>query len=92
MTASQVARVLIRVGGAMMALVLPAMERVQKRIVYHPSDRVARGRYRIAPDVGPDFLRPNTIVLARLLMPSAHSQRSYLPSGVPILKRAAVVA
>jgi hypothetical protein len=57
MTASQVARVLIRVGGAMMALVLPAMERVQKRIV-DPSDRVARGRYRIAPDVGPRLPAP----------------------------------
>jgi conjugative transfer signal peptidase TraF len=85
---------LVCMGGALVALVLPAMEQVRTRIVYNPSDSVARGWYRIAPVVGPDSLRVGMIVLARLPdgVATFAAQRGYLPSGVPILKRIAAVA
>lgn len=85
---------LVCMGVALAALVLPAMEQVRTRIVYNPSDSVARGWYRIAPDVGPDSLRVGTIVLARLPdgVAALAAQRGYLPSGVPILKRIGAVA
>lgn len=85
---------LVCMGAALVALVLPAMEQVRTRIVYNPSDSVARGWYLIAPDVDPDSLPVGTIVLARLPDGVAifASQRGYLPSGIPILKRIGAVA
>lgn len=85
---------LVCMGMAVVALVLPATERVRTRIVYNPSDSVARGWYRIAPDVELDSLRVGTIVLARLPdgLAAFAAQRGYLPSGVPILKRIGAVA
>ncbi|MGJ7491422.1 S26 family signal peptidase [Variovorax sp. ZT4R33] len=81
-------------GVAVVALFLPAIEQVRKRIVYNPSDSVARGWYRITPDVGPDSLRVGSIVLVQLPTDVAAfaAQRDYLPDGVPILKRIGAVA
>ncbi len=71
------------------ALLVPTLLHVQARVVYNPSDSVARGWYRIDPDVGPDSLRVGSIVLAQLpdRVAAFAAQRGYLPSGVPILKR-----
>ena len=85
---------LVCMGVAVAALVLPAMERVRTRIVYNPSDSVARGWYRIAPVAGTDSLRVDSIVLARLpdSVAAFAAQRGYLPDGLPILKRIGAVA
>jgi len=76
------------------ALLVPTLWHVQARVVYNPSDSVARGWYRIHPDVGPDSLRVDSIVLARLpdSVAAFAAQRGYLPSGVPILKRIGAIA
>lgn len=81
-------------GAAVVTLVLPAMEQVRTRIVYNPSDSVARGWYRITSGVGTDPLRIGSIVLARLPDGAAAfaAQRGYLPAGVPILKRIGALA
>jgi len=67
------------------ALCTPTVVQIHARLVYNPTDSVARGWYWIGPPVA---LRVGSIVLVRL--PSAvaalASQRGYLPKGVPILK------
>ena len=85
---------LVCMGVALMALVAPVIWQARTRIVYNPSDSVARGWYRTAPDVGPDSLRVGTIVLARLpgSVAAFAAQRGYLPGGVPILKRIGAIA
>lgn len=81
-------------GTALMALLAPAVLQHPTRIVYNPSDSVARGWYRIAPVVGTASLPVGSIVLARLPADVAAfaAQRGYLPAGVPILKRIGAVA
>lgn len=76
------------------ALIAPTLWRVQARVVYNPSDSVARGWYRITPDVGSDALHVGSIVLARLpgSVAALAAQRGYLPSRLPILKRVGAVA
>lgn len=82
------------IGFGLAALIAPTLLHVQARVVYNPSDSVARGWYRITPDVGPDSLRVGSIVLARLpdSVAAFAAQRGYLPSDVPILKRIGAVA
>ena len=53
-------------GITLMAVLVPAVWRLPTRIVYNPSDSVARGWYRIAPVVGTDALHVGSIVLAWL--------------------------
>lgn len=76
---------------SLVALGAPAVVQMQARLVYNPTDSVARGWYWIGPS---DALHVGSIVLVRL--PSAVaalvSQRGYLPEGVPILKRIGAVA
>jgi len=76
------------------ALIAPTLWRVQACVVYNPSDSVARGRYRVTLQVGPDALHVGNIVLARILESVAAfaAQRGYLPDGVPILKRIGALA
>jgi conjugative transfer signal peptidase TraF len=76
------------------ALCTPAWVPVPTRIVYNPSDSVARGWYRIGPVAGTGSLHVGSIVLARLpdSVAAFAAQRGYLPAGVPILKRIGAVA
>jgi conjugative transfer signal peptidase TraF len=85
---------LVCMGVAVVALVMPTLWLVQARIVYNPSDSVARGWYRIDPAVSSHSLRVGSIVLARLPADTAAfaAQRGYLPAGVPILKRIGALA
>lgn len=78
-------------GIGLAALCAPAMVHVPVRLVYNPSDSVARGWYRIGP---PDSLHVGSIVLVRLPASVAAfaAQRGYLPAGVPLLKRIGAVA
>lgn len=64
------------------------------RLVYNPSDSVARGWYRITPIADHAVLRVGDIVLARLPTGAAAlaARRGYLPEGVPLLKRVGAVA
>ena len=73
------------------ALFVPLAVPHRARIVYNPSDSVARGWYRIGPA---DALQVGSIVLARLPAPAAAlaAQRDYLPAGIPLLKRIGAVA
>lgn len=86
--------VLACMGVCLAALVVPMLAQVQARIVYNPSDSVARGWYRIAPVVSSQSLHVGSIVLARLPADVAAfaAQRGYLPAGVPILKRIGALA
>lgn len=81
-------------GIGLMGLVVPIWLPVQARIVYNPSDSVARGWYRIAPAVSSNSLHVGSIVLARLPADTATfaAQRGYLPAGLPILKRIGALA
>lgn len=76
------------------ALVLPVASPMAVRLVYNPSDSVARGWYRIVPVAEAGALQVDDIVLARL--PAAvvafAAQRRYLSASVPILKRVGAVA
>lgn len=77
------------IGFGLAALIAPTFLHVQARVVYNPSDSVARGWYRIDPIAKPDSLHVGSIVLARLpeSVAAFAAQRGYLPSDVPILKR-----
>lgn len=85
---------LVCMGFGVAALIVPTLLRIQARVVYNPSDSVARGWYRIAPDVGPDSLHVGSIVLAWLPadVAACAAQRGYLPDGVPVLKRIGALA
>lgn len=86
--------VLLGMVAAVTALTVPMLTPLQTRLVYNPSDSVARGWYLIAPVTDPSALQPGRIVLARLPVGAAAfaAQRGYLPEGVPILKRVGAVA
>nr|WP_255485027.1 S26 family signal peptidase [Acidovorax sp. JMULE5] len=73
------------------ALCVPAAVPIEARLVYNPTDSVARGWYLIGPPVA---LHVGSIVLVRLPADVAAfaAQRGYLPKGVPILKRIGAVA
>lgn len=73
------------------ALCVPAAVRFPARLVYNPSDSVARGWYRIG---SPDAPRVGGIVLLRLPagVAALAAQRGYLPASVPLLKRIGAVA
>lgn len=85
---------LVCMGIGLVGLVMPTLWLVQARIVYNPSDSVARGWYRIAPAISSNSLHVGSIVLARLPSDVAAfaAQRGYLPAGVPVLKRIGAVA
>ena len=76
------------------ALCMPDAMTIPIRIVYNPSDSVARGWYRVGGTDGANPLHPGSIVLAWLPASAATlaAQRGYLPAGVPILKRIGAVA
>ncbi|MBD9394165.1 S26 family signal peptidase [Acidovorax sp. ACV01] len=73
------------------ALGAPAVVQMQARLVYNPTDSVARGWYLIGPPVA---LHVGSIVLVRLspVVAAFAAQRGYLPKGLPILKRIGAVA
>ena len=81
-------------GIGLVGLAISTLLQVQARIVYNPSDSVARGWYCIAPVVSSNSLHAGSIVLARLPADVAAfaAQRGYLPAGVPILKRIGALA
>lgn len=72
------------------ALCVPALVKFPARLVYNPSDSVARGWYRIG---SPDSLHVGGIVLVRLPagVAALAAQRGYLSAGVPLLKRIGAV-
>lgn len=78
-------------GLGLAALCAPALVHVPARLIYNPSDSVARGWYRIGP---PGSLHVGSIVLVRLPAGVAAfaAQRGYLPAGTPLLKRIGAVA
>lgn len=73
------------------ALCMPAMVQISARLVYNPSDSVARGWYLVGP---PDALHVGSTVLVRLPAGVAAfaAQRGYLPAGIPLLKRIGAAA
>ena len=73
------------------ALCVPAVVRFPARLVYNPSESVARGWYRIGSS---DELHVGGIVLVRLPagVAALAAQRGDLPAGVPLLKRIGAVA
>jgi conjugative transfer signal peptidase TraF len=77
-----------------LALCMPEAMTIPIRIVYNPSDSVARGWYRVGDIDSANPLHSGSIVLARLPASAAAlaAQRGYLPAGVPILKRIGAVA
>lgn len=83
---------------AVAALLVPAVGQIPARIVYNPSDSMARGWYRVDPVSGANASQAlwhvGSIVLARLPpgVAAFAAQRGYLPAGVPILKRIGAVA
>ncbi|HGM5077148.1 TPA: S26 family signal peptidase [Serratia marcescens] len=81
--------------GGLAALAWAAFVQPSVRVVYNPSDSVPVGWYRIAPAPAlPDALPVGSIVLTTLPADAAAlaSQRGYLPSHVPLLKRVGAVA
>lgn len=83
---------------ALAGLAMPVALRFPVRIVFNPSDSVARGWYLVDALNGAGSLhgplRAGSIVLARLPAGVAAfaAQRGYLPEGVPVLKRVGAVA
>lgn len=75
-------------------IALPLSWAPRARLVYNPSDSVARGWYGITPLADGAALRVGDVVLARLPAGVAAfaAQRGYLPQSVPLLKRIGAVA
>ena len=75
-------------------LVMPLSAPDRMVVVFNPTDSVARGWYRVGRIDNVASLHVGSIVLARLPadVASFASQRGYLPSNVPILKRIGAVA
>lgn len=73
------------------ALCAPVVVQVPARLIYNPSDSVARGWYRVGL---PDSLHVGSIVLVRLpaSVAALAAQRGYIPAGIPLLKRIGAVA
>jgi len=98
MTALHRCALLACMGLALAGLAMPVALPLPVRIVYNPSDSVARGWYRVDALDGAGSLRgplrAGSIVLARLPANVAAfaARRRYLPEGVPILKRVGAVA
>ncbi|WP_454902906.1 S26 family signal peptidase [Variovorax gossypii] len=63
-------------------------------LVYNPTDSVPRGWYQVGSIGSAAALDVGSVVLARLPVDVAAfaAQRSYLPSGVPILKRIGAIS
>lgn len=82
---------LVCIGVGIAALGVPAVVQMPARVVYNPTDSVARGWYLIEPPVA---LRVGSVALVRLPAGVAAfaAQRGYLPKEVPILKRIGAVA
>ncbi|MBH2008559.1 MAG: S26 family signal peptidase [Xanthomonadaceae bacterium] len=78
-------------GISVAALCVSAAVQMQVRVVYNPTDSVARGWYLIGPS---DALHVGSIVLVQLspVVAAFATQRGYLPKEVPILKRIGAVA
>lgn len=74
-----------------LALLGPLFDAPIVRIVYNPSDSLARGWYRIG---SANDLRVGDIVLARPPTEAAElaARRRYLPAGVPLLKPIAAIS
>lgn len=72
------------------ALYTPTVVQIHARLVYNPTDSVARGWYFIEPPVA---LQVGSVVLVRLpaAVAAFAAQRGYLPNEVPILKRIGAV-
>lgn len=85
---------LVCMGLAVAAAVVPTVAQIPARVVYNASASVAPGWYRIEPLRGSSALQVGSIVLARIPISVAAfaAQRGYLPEGVPILKRIGAVA
>ncbi len=98
MTALHRSALLACMGLALAGLAMPVALPLSVRVVFNPSDSVARGWYRVDALDGAGSLhrslRAGSIVLARLPAGVAAfaAQRGYLPEGVPILKRVGAVA
>lgn len=98
MTAMHRCALLACMGLALVGLAVPVALPLLVRIVFNPSDSMARGWYRVDALDGAGSLRGSlrvgSIVLARLPAGVAAfaAQRGYLPEGVPILKRVGAVA
>lgn len=82
---------LVCIGVGIAALGAPAVVQMQARVVYNPTDSVARGWYWIGPS---DALHVGSVVLVRLPdgVATFAAQRGYLPASVPLLKRVGAVA
>jgi conjugative transfer signal peptidase TraF len=78
-------------GISIAAVCVPVAVQFSPRLVYNPTDSVARGWYRVAPH---GSLHVGSVVLVQLPDPVAAfaAQRNYLPKGVPLLKRIGAVA
>jgi conjugative transfer signal peptidase TraF len=83
--------VFLCMGLGLAALCAPAATSLSVRIVYNPSDSVARGWYLVGPA---GALHPDSVVLSRLPagVAALAAQRGYLPAGIPLLKRVGAVA
>ena len=86
--------VLAVMGLSVAAVSAPLAVHLPVRVIYNPSDSVARGWYRVEPVSDTRSLRVGDIVLAPLPDTTAAlaAQRGYLPSGIPILKRIGAAA
>ena len=86
--------VLVSIGISALALFAPVVAHRSIRLVYNPTDSVPPGWYLVSPGAKASSLRVGSIALASLPADAAAlaAQRSYLPTGVPILKRVAAVA
>ncbi len=88
----------VGIGIGLAALCAPLVTRMSAHewvfVVYNPTESVPRGWYRVGRIDSVSKLRVGNIVLARLPADVAAfaSQRGYLPSNVPILKRIGAVA
>jgi conjugative transfer signal peptidase TraF len=82
---------LVCIGVGIAALGAPAVVQMRARVVYNPTDSVARGWYWIGPS---DALHFGSIVLVRLpsTVATFAAQRGYLPKEVPMLKRIGAMA
>lgn len=78
-------------GISIAAVCVPVTVQFPPRLVYNPTDSVARGWYRVVPR---EALHVGSVVMVQLPddVAAFAAQRSYLPAGVPLLKRIGAVA
>ena len=86
--------VLAVMGLSVAAVSAPLAVHLPVRLIYNPSDSMARGWYRVEPMLDSRSLRVGDIVLVPLPDTAAAlaAQRGYLPAGTPILKRIGAAA